>query len=462
MSTVRFDGRVAVITGAGGGLGRTYALDLAQRGAAVVVNDLGCSYDGHGQSSNMADQVVEEIRRAGGKAVASYDSVSSPAGGTAIVAKAIESFGRIDVLINNAGTLRNALFDELQDATIDEMINVHLKGAFHVTRPAFRLMKQQRYGRILFASSAAGMLGNATQTAYGAAKAGLVGLMNVLSQEGRAYNVLCNALLPTAQSRMGAAMPTDQLQDIEVLFGAAAAQVGNAGTPPFVTPLVTYLVSEACRSTHGIYSASLGRYARAFLAVSDGWVGPRDAPPTADDIAAHFGEISSTKSFSVPESLRDEFVEIIKLLNKHQPRLNAAEILLRKIFRLGEPGGDVFADPGAHIHADARISLFGPSGDKETLVGRDAFVKFVHRCAEALAGRSDEIVAIEGIDEECALVHARAWRKSKASGEELHYEWCMLYRVEKGMVTYAADMLDADAQAFWGRILQPCAKTHGV
>jgi len=319
MNTVRFDGRVAVITGAGGGLGRTYALDLAQRGAAVVVNDLGCTHDGQGQSSSMADQVVEEIRRAGGNAIASYDSVSSAAGGEAIVAKTVDSFGRIDVLINNAGTLRNAPLDELPDATLDEMIAVHLKGAFHVTRPAFRLMKQQRYGRILFASSAAGMLGNATQAAYGAAKAGVVGLMNVLAQEGRAHNVLCNALLPTAQSRMGAAMPADQMQDIGVLFEGAAALLGNAGTPPFVTPLVTYLVSEACQSTHGIYSASLGRYARAFIAVSDGWIGPRDEPPTADDIAAHFSEISSTESFCVPASLRDEFVEIIKLLEKRHP-----------------------------------------------------------------------------------------------------------------------------------------------
>ena len=134
--------------------------------------------------------------------------------------------------------------------------------------------------------------------------------------------------------------------------------------------------------------------------------------------------------------------------------MNAAETLLRKVFRFGEQAGDVFADPGAHIHPDACVSLFGTSGGKETLIGRNAFVDFAHRCAEALAGRSDEIIAITGIDEECALVHARAWRKSKASGEELRYEWAMLYRVEKGMVTYAIDMLDADAQAFWGRILQ--------
>jgi NAD(P)-dependent dehydrogenase (short-subunit alcohol dehydrogenase family) len=316
MSTISFAGRVAIVTGAGGGLGRDYALDLARRGAAVVVNDLGTNSDGTGAPSRAADRVVEEIRAAGLTAVASYDSVAAAEGGEAIVAAAIKEFGRVDVLINNAGILRNAPFDELQDSTIDAMLSVHLKGAFNVTRPAYRLMKRQRYGRILFASSAAGMFGNAEQAAYGAAKAGLVGLMNVLSQEGRAHGVLCNALLPTAQSRMGAQMSAAQMKDFGEIYAMAGPHLGNSGTPPFVTPLVVYLVSEACSSTHGIYSASLGRYARVFVAASNGWIGPRDKAPAAEDIALHFATICDQKNVTVPESLRDEFTDIIKQLQK--------------------------------------------------------------------------------------------------------------------------------------------------
>jgi len=316
MNTVSFEGRVAIVTGAGGGLGRTYALELARRGAAVVVNDLGCTFDGYGSSNKMADQVVAEIHAAGGSAVASHDSVSSPAGGEAIVQAAVRAFGKVDVLINNAGTLRNAPFDELCDSTIDAMIEVHLKGAFYVTRPAFRLMKAQRYGRIVFASSAAGMFGNATQSAYGAAKAGLVGLMNVLSQEGKPFNIQCNALLPTAESRMGAGMPAEQLQEIGALFATVGQCIGNSGTAPFVTPLVVYLASEDCPSTHGIYSAAFGRYARVFIAASDGWAGPRDTPASADDIAAHFSEISSQEKLCMPAHLVDEFKEIFKILKQ--------------------------------------------------------------------------------------------------------------------------------------------------
>jgi NAD(P)-dependent dehydrogenase (short-subunit alcohol dehydrogenase family) len=311
MSKISFEGRVAIVTGAGGGLGRTYALDLARRGAAVVVNDLGGTFDGQGSSRRMADDVVAEIEASGGKAVASYDSVASSAGGEAIVRKATESFGRVDILINNAGTLRNAPLDELPDATLDAMIEVHLKGAFYVTRPAFRLMKAQRYGRIVFASSAAGMFGNASQSAYGAAKAGLVGLMNVLSQEGKKHNVCCNALLPTAESRMGAAMPPDQMEEFMAFFTKAAPVAGNTNTPPFVTPLVTFLASERCTSTHGIYSAALGRYARVFVAASAGWIGPRGTPATAEEIGEHFGEISSRERLIVPENLLDEFAHIV-------------------------------------------------------------------------------------------------------------------------------------------------------
>lgn len=315
MSKVDFTGRVAIVTGAGGGLGRTYALEMARCGAAVVVNDLGGTFEGRGSSHSMADQVVQEIVSAGGKAVASYDSVATPAGGEAIVKAALDAFGRVDAVINNAGTLRNAPFDELPDATIDAMLDVHLKGAFYVSRPAFRVMKKQGYGRFVFASSAAGMFGNGQQAAYGAAKAGLVGLTHVLSLEGAAHGIKCNALLPTAASRMGEAMDPKQLEEFGALFAAVGGKLGNATEPRFVTPLVVYLASEACQSTHAIYSATWGRYARVFIGVCDGWLGPRDEPASADDIAAHWAQIESRDRYSEMGSLADEFRALARQIN---------------------------------------------------------------------------------------------------------------------------------------------------
>ncbi|MBK5010947.1 SDR family NAD(P)-dependent oxidoreductase [Pseudomonas sp. S60] len=316
MNAVDFKDRVAIVTGAGGGLGRTYALELASRGAAVVVNDLGGSFDGQGSSQRMADQVVEEIRSTGGRAAANYDSVATRAGGQAIVQTALDHFGRVDVVINNAGHLRNALFEDIDDAILDSIIDVHLKGAIYVTQAAYKVMKQQGYGRVVFASSAAGAFGNPQQAAYAAAKAGLLGVMNVLSLEGREHGVLCNALLPTANSRMAAAMDPRQLEAFGAQYAAFGEQLGNAYLPEFVTPLVVYLASEACSSTHGIYSASVGHYARAFLAVNQGWTGPRQAPASADELARHFQQIHEVGDYSIPESLSDEFAIIQRNLGK--------------------------------------------------------------------------------------------------------------------------------------------------
>jgi NAD(P)-dependent dehydrogenase (short-subunit alcohol dehydrogenase family) len=312
--SIRFDNRVVVVTGAGGGLGRGYALDLAARGASVVVNDLGGTFDGKGASTSMADAVVAEIKAAGGKAVASYDSVSTSAGGKAIVQCALDHFDRVDVLVSNAGSLRNAPIDELPDDTLDAMLEVHLKGGFNVSRPAFRQMKKQGYGRIVLASSAAGMLGNELQAAYGAAKAGLVGLMNILSLEGAAHGVKANALLPTAMSRMAAAMDAKVMESTGALYAALGEKVGNSMDPSFVTPLVTYLCSEQCESTHSIYSATLGRYARVFLNMGTGWLGPRNTAPSAEDIAAHWGEVCEKRGAVELASLMDEFAVVAKQL----------------------------------------------------------------------------------------------------------------------------------------------------
>lgn len=313
-NSIRFDNRVAVITGAGGGLGRTYALELAARGAKVVVNDLGGKVSGEGQSHSMADTVVAEIQAAGGTAVASYDSVSTSAGGQAIIQKALDSFGRIDILISNAGTLRNAPLDELSDETLDGMLEVHLKGGFNVCRPAMRAMKKQGYGRIVLTSSAAGMFGNEQQSAYGAAKAGLVGLMNVLSLEGAPHGIKANALLPTAASRMVEAMDPAFLQQVGAAYQALGDKLGNTSEPSFVTPLVTYLCSEACDSTHSMYSVTLGRYAKVFMGACDGWIGPRQQPASVEDIAAHWAQITDRSNYSEVGSLSHEFAIVSQQL----------------------------------------------------------------------------------------------------------------------------------------------------
>jgi NAD(P)-dependent dehydrogenase (short-subunit alcohol dehydrogenase family) len=202
MSEIRFDGRVAIVTGAGGGLGRAHALLLASRGAKVVVNDLGGTREGTGAGTAMADKVVDEIKAAGGEAVANYDGVDTAAGGESIVKTAVDAFGKVDILINNAGILRDRAFHNLTEEDWEKVLAVHLKGAYCVTQPAFRVMRQNSYGRIVFTTSAAGLYGNFGQTNYGAAKLALVGLMNTLKIEGQKYNIFANTIAPLAISRL--------------------------------------------------------------------------------------------------------------------------------------------------------------------------------------------------------------------------------------------------------------------
>jgi NAD(P)-dependent dehydrogenase (short-subunit alcohol dehydrogenase family) len=298
MSQIRFDGRVAVSTGAGGGLGRTYSLEIARRGGRVVVNDHGGKPDGSGGSHSMADQVVKEIVEAGGQAVASYDSVSTPQGGAAIVQTALDHFGRVDVVINNAGILRDKTFAKLTPEELEIVLDVHLKGAFYVTQPAFAVMKQNGYGRIVFTASAAGVLGNFGQTNYGAAKMGLVGLSNVLAIEGAKNDIKSNVITPIANTRL--------TQD---LLGPIAAKLA----PEFVTPLVLYLVSEGCALTHEIFTVGGGRYARFFIGMNDGWVKSGGAPATVEEIAEHIGEIRDTTRYTIPSGVGDELRVTAKL-----------------------------------------------------------------------------------------------------------------------------------------------------
>ncbi|MGH0032632.1 MAG: SDR family NAD(P)-dependent oxidoreductase [Myxococcota bacterium] len=299
MSDIRFDGRVAVITGAGGGLGKTYALDLASRGASIVVNDLGGAADGTGGGSSMADATVKEITEAGGKAVANYVSVATPVGGKAIIQTALDNFGKVDVLINNAGILRDKSFLKLEPKDLEAVIDVHLKGAFFVTQPAFAAMKENGFGRIVMASSGAGIFGNFGQSNYGAAKMGLVGLMNVLAVEGAKYDIRVNTIAPIAKTRL-----------TEDLLGPMA----DALDPNFVTPLVTYLSSEKCELTHEIFDVGGGKYSRLFVGLAKGWVAPAGKLPSAEDIFDNIDVIRDEDGYSVPASIADETKAVIEAL----------------------------------------------------------------------------------------------------------------------------------------------------
>ena len=294
MSDISFDGRVAVVTGAGGGLGRTYALELARRGAAVVVNDLGGSVEGQGGDHTAAQKVVDEIKAAGGDAAPNFDSVMTPEGGANIVKTAVDSFGKVDIVINNAGFLRDKSFLKLTWDDLDAIIDVHLKAAFYVSQPAFAVMKENGYGRFVHTASNA-TFGNFGQSNYSAAKMGLVGLSNTLSVEGARAGILSNVIMPVAKTRM-----------TEELLGDFA----NYLAPELVTPMVVYLASEACTTTHGQFSAAGGRYAAVNWTLGQGWFAGAGVTPTAEDIQAHLDEINSAEGAIVPQSTTDEIAAL--------------------------------------------------------------------------------------------------------------------------------------------------------
>ncbi|MHB8830180.1 MAG: SDR family NAD(P)-dependent oxidoreductase [Syntrophales bacterium] len=303
---IRFDDRVAVITGAGGGLGRVYALELARRGAKVVVNDLGGAKDGSGEgSATPAQQVVEEITRQGGIAIANYDNVATPEGGENIINAAVKAFGTVDILINNAGILRDRTLLKMEPEIWQAVLDVHLHGAYHVTRPAFALMKEKGYGRIIMTTSAAGLYGNFGQTNYSAAKLALVGFMNTLKLEGGKYNVKVNTVAPIAASRlMAEVIPPDMLEKMK---------------PDFVAPLVLFLVSEKCPVSGRIYNAGVGVYNRAAVMTGAGAVvGDGRKIPLPEEIAASLAKIRDLNEAKEFVHLQEATGELMARLVQHQ------------------------------------------------------------------------------------------------------------------------------------------------
>jgi len=274
--TIRYDGKVAIVTGAGGGLGRSHAIELAKRGAKVVVNDLGGSVSGEGQNSDAALAVVAEIEALGGEAIAHPANVAVMEDVEDMVAKTMDAWGRIDILVNNAGILRDKSFIKMDMADFKLVLDVHLMGSVNCTKAVWEIMKNQEYGRIVMTSSSSGLYGNFGQSNYGAAKLGVVGFMNTLAQEGAKYNIRVNALAPTAGTRM--------------TEGLMSEQAFNLLTPETVTPAVLYLVNEDA-PTHTILAAGAGAYAVAKIVETDAvWLPIEEQTP--EGIAAHWDQIS--------------------------------------------------------------------------------------------------------------------------------------------------------------------------
>ncbi|MDT2005469.1 SDR family NAD(P)-dependent oxidoreductase [Rhodococcus opacus] len=293
MSEYRFDGRVAVVTGAGRGIGRAYARLLGERGASVVVNDFGSSMEGDGTDDGPARKVVDEIVAAGGKAVADTNDVSTVEGATAIIDTAIAQFGRIDVVVNNAGIVRYAGMPDVELENVERHLAVHLLGSFNTSKAAFPHMIEQGYGRIIMTTST-GMLGLPNNLPYATAKAGLVGMTRSMKLAGEPYDIKTNLIAPAAMTRMAGG---DELPD------DAPAVPGQPYMPSSaVAPMVAFLAHESCPVSGEIYTAGGGRFARLFVASTEGYVRPEGAP-TVEDVADNWAAINDETGYYVPADL---------------------------------------------------------------------------------------------------------------------------------------------------------------
>lgn len=304
LSDLDLSGRVAIVTGAGAGLGRSYALALADRGAGVVVNDLGAEVAGGGEDASRAEAVAREIRDRGGTAVAEHSSVATPEGGEAIARRALDEWGQIDILVNNAGNLALSSFAKLDVRELDRILEVHLGGAFYVTQPAYRAMLPRKRGKIIFTVSGVASFGNLGASTYGAAKGGILGLMSVLKLEAARHGIQVNAVAPMAQTRMAA--------DVS-LYDHVTEQ---AVSPELVAPVVVYFASDACRLTGEVWSVGSGSVNRLFTGRTAGYFKHPDIEGalTAEDVAANVAAIRDPDGFTTPASWPAELEMVVEQL----------------------------------------------------------------------------------------------------------------------------------------------------
>lgn len=301
MAKIDFTGRVAIVTGAGAGLGRQYALELAKRGAKVVVNDLGGTRDGVGHDDAAANKVVEEIKALGGEASPNYDNVATAQGGENIVKTAIDNFGKVDILINNAGILRDKSFTKMEEDNWDNVVGVHMRGAYCVTKPAYANMRENGYGRIVMTTSGAGLFGNFGQSNYAAAKMALIGLTNVLKLEGAKYNVKTNVIVPVAASRL--------TEDV------LPPQFFEKMKPDFIAPAVLYLCSEECQDSGMIINATLGYFSRTAIMTGPGVIiGDGTVVPSPEEFMDNWDKIKSLENPKYFDQLGEMFSVLGPLL----------------------------------------------------------------------------------------------------------------------------------------------------
>ena len=304
MNDIRFDNKVAVITGAGNGLGKSHALFFASRGAKVVVNDLGGTVAGTGGSRSVADAVVEEITAAGGEAVANYDTVATEEGGQRVIQTALDAFGTVDILINNAGNVRDKSFAKMNLDDFRSLIDVHLMGAVYCTHAAWPIMREKGFGRVVMTTSSAGLYGNHGHTNYGTAKMALIGLMNSLKEEGRRYNISVNAIAPIALTRMSAPATTPQYAPLM--------------KPEFVTAAVAWLCAPDNTDSGHIIQAGAGYYSKI-------------------EVREAAGALFDTETIPQPEQIRERYTEITDM-GEAAPYANASAVI-RKVFKLVKPKG---------------------------------------------------------------------------------------------------------------------------